>query len=376
MKNVSKVFALLLAVILVLTMVAPAFAANDTPHTITLTYEKSGHTYVAYQIFKGDIETGKLTNIEWGSGVDGEAVLTDLRAHPVLGADFTEAVTTAEQVAMILTKYENDGSKIEAFGRIVAANLSTTKAGTSTESANGDLYDYAINVNGDGYYIVMDAGEIANTDAATKYILQVLGDVEMIAKADVPVLEKKIDENGTKVDLNEVFVGDKISYVLTSKVPAMDGYNKYFFVINDTMSKGLTFNGDVVVKIGGNALTAGTDYDDFTEHFRIRYQLNIHHTLIRNIKSLVLIAEVTHNQLTALARERNIERSIYICYSTILSAFDENSCPDYWLSIVTICHKTAYDTSTSLIQSYVSSLVLFFLQKDFLSVYLPAHICP
>ena len=260
MKNVSKVFALLLAVIMVLAMVAPVFAANDTPHTITLTYEKSGHTYVAYQIFKGDIETGKLTNIEWGSGVDGEAVLTDLRAHPVLGADFTEAVTTAEQVAMILTKYENDGSKIEAFGRIVAANLSTTKAGTSTESANGDLYDYAINVNGDGYYIVMDAGEIANTDAATKYILQVLGDVEMIAKADVPVLEKKIDENGTKVDLNEVFVGDKINYVLTSDVPSMDGYNKYFFVINDTMSEGLTFNNDVVVKLNNETLTEGTDY--------------------------------------------------------------------------------------------------------------------
>ena len=259
MKNVSKLFALLLAVVMVLSMIVPAFAANENPHTITLTYEKSGHTYKAYQIFKGDLsDDGKLSNIEWGTGVNGEAILTDLKADATLGADFADAAN-AEQVAAVLTNYDNDSTKIEAFGRIVAANLTTT-ADTSTEAASGDVFEYSINVKGDGYYIVMDAGEIAENDAATKYILQVLKDVTIAAKADVPTLEKKIDENGTKVDLNEVFVGDKISYVLTSKVPKMDGYNKYFFVINDTMSKGLTFNNDVVVKIGSTTLVAGTDY--------------------------------------------------------------------------------------------------------------------
>ena len=258
MKNTSKLFAMLLAVIMVLTMVAPAFAANDTPHTITLQFEKSGHTYDAYQIFAGDLENGKLTNIVWGSGVHGDAVLAALQASELLGADFA-GVETAEQVAHVLTNYENDSAKIEAFGRIVAANLNE-KAGTSTETEGADGYNYAINVKGDGYYIVMDAGTIGNTDAATKYILQVLGDMTITAKADIPTLEKDILEDGNKVDLNEVFVGDKIDYVLTSKVPTMDGYNKYFFIINDTMSEGLTFNNDVVVKIGSNTLVEGTDY--------------------------------------------------------------------------------------------------------------------
>ena len=258
MKNTSKLFAMLLAVIMVLTMVAPAFAANDTPHTITLQFEKSGHTYDAYQIFAGDLENGKLTNIVWGSGVHGDAVLAALQASELLGADFA-GVETAEQVAHVLTNYENDSAKIEAFGRIVAANLNE-KAGTSTETEGADGYNYAINVKGDGYYIVMDAGTIGNTDAATKYILQVLGDMTITAKADIPTLEKDILEDGNKVDLNEVFVGDKIDYVLTSKVPTMDGYNKYFFIINDTMSEGLTFNNDVVVKIGSKTLVEGTDY--------------------------------------------------------------------------------------------------------------------
>ena len=260
MKKFSKLFALLLAVVMLVIVAVPAFAANETPHTITLSYEKSGHSYDAYQIFKGDMSDGKLVNIEWGAGVDGAALLAALKADELLGSDFGDEITTAEQVATVLASYDDDSAKIEAFGRLVAANLTSVKAGSSVQSVDGDFYNYAIDVAGDGYYIVMESGDVAADDAATKYIMQVLGDVNISAKADAPTLEKKILEGDQKVDLNEVFVGDVVNYVLSSKVPKMDGYNKYFFVINDTMSAGLTFNGDVAVKIGGNALTEGTDF--------------------------------------------------------------------------------------------------------------------
>ena len=309
MKNTSKLFAVLLAVIMVLTMVAPAFAANDTPHTITLQFEKSGHTYDAYQIFAGDLENGKLTNITWGKGVNGDAVLAALQASELLGADFAGA-ESAEQVAHVLTNYENDSAKIEAFGRIVAANLNE-KAGTSTETEGADGYNYAINVKGDGYYIVMDAGTIGNTDAATKYILQVLGDMTITAKADIPTLEKDILEDGNKVDLNEVFVGDKIDYVLTSKVPTMDGYNKYFFIINDTMSEGLTFNNDVVVKIGSNTLVEGTDYTveitnnaDGTTSFQIIFKNFIQYKAVAG-SAIEVTYSATLNEKAKIGEEGN-----------------------------------------------------------------------
>ena len=309
MKNTSKLFAMLLAVIMVLTMVAPAFAANDTPHTITLQFEKSGHTYDAYQIFAGDLENGKLTNITWGKGVNGDAVLAALQASELLGADFAGA-ESAEQVAHVLTNYENDSAKIEAFGRIVAANLNE-KAGTSTETEGADGYNYAINVKGDGYYIVMDAGTIGNTDAATKYILQVLGDMTITAKADIPTLEKDILEDGNKVDLNEVFVGDKIDYVLTSKVPTMDGYNKYFFIINDTMSEGLTFNNDVVVKIGSNTLVEGTDYTveitnnaDGTTSFEIIFKNFIQYKAVAG-SAIEVTYSATLNEKAKIGEEGN-----------------------------------------------------------------------
>ena len=263
MKNISKLFALLLVVVMVLSMAAPAFAADETKHTITVSYANAGHVYEAHQIFKGDLaENGKLTNIHWGEGVDGPGIVSALKAHEDLKADFANA-GSAEDVAAILATYNenNENAKIEAFARVVAANLNENGNTSSAPVKDGDVYKYTIEVEGgDGYYIVMDAAEIAQGDAATKYILRVVGNVEVTAKAEAPTLEKKIQEGEDLVDVNNVSIGDKVNYVLTSKVPAMTEYNKYFFVINDTMSKGLTFNDDIVITIGGVALVEGTDY--------------------------------------------------------------------------------------------------------------------
>ena len=80
MKHTKRIASVLLVLVMALALMVPALAANTNSHTITIDYEKPGHTYTAYQIFKGDIANGKLTNIEWGSGVDGAAVLTALNA--------------------------------------------------------------------------------------------------------------------------------------------------------------------------------------------------------------------------------------------------------------------------------------------------------
>ena len=77
-------------------------------------------------------------------------------------------------------------------------------------------------------------------------------------------MEKKIIEGEQKVDANNGSIGDVVNYQLTSKVPNMDGYNKYFFVIHDTLSNGLAFDkSSVVVKIGGVTLET-TAYEVIT----------------------------------------------------------------------------------------------------------------
>ena len=53
---------------------------------------------------------------------------------------------------------------------------------------------------------------------------------------------------------------DPCTYVIDSKVPEMIGYDKYFFIMKDTMSKGLTYNNNLTITVGDKTLVADTDY--------------------------------------------------------------------------------------------------------------------
>ena len=287
MKFFEKMMALLLSLAAVLSFAMPAFAEDTTTapegrHTITIRFEKPDHEYKAYQVFKGDYfedaDGGHLSTISWGSGVDGETLLAALKddTNAGLATDFENA-NTAEEVADILAGYGDDRAKLDAFAKLVGAHLTDVVAGTSTQSTAKDdagQYVYTIPVTGDGYYFVKDSKTLSAgaDDANTKYILQVLNDVEIHAKADVPDIDKKITgvdgtDQGKQGSYN---VGDTIYFALTSKVPAMDGYTSYTYKVTDTLSSGLTLvqkNGspDVTVTIKGDtytAFTASLDADD------------------------------------------------------------------------------------------------------------------
>lgn len=280
MKFFGKLMALFLSLAAVLSFAMPAFA-EDTPaapagrHTITIRFEKPEHEYKAYQVFKGDYfedaDGGHLSTISWGSGVDGETLLAALKAETNAGlaTDFENA-NTAEEVADILAGYGDDRAKLDAFAKLVGAHLTDVVAGTSTQSTAKDdagQYVYTIPVTGDGYYFVKDSKTLSAgaDDAYTKYILQVLNDVEIHAKADVPDIDKKITGvDGTNQGKQGSYnVGDTIYFALTSKVPAMDGYTSYTYKVTDTLSSGLTLvqeNGKPKVEV----TIYGTAYTDFT----------------------------------------------------------------------------------------------------------------
>lgn len=263
MKTVTRALALVLALTLLLAMSATVFAADDT-YTITISGDNvvAGHIYEAYQIFKGDLAEKDsktiLSNIEWGSGVNGDALLTALKADATLGNDFKDC-TTAAQVADVLATYGSDAGKTQQFAKLAGANLNATVAGTSTWNESGK--NYSISSLAPGYYLVKDKDDSApSSDAYTRYILQVVHNVTVNAKTDVPTVDKNIKEGDTSVKANNASIGDVINYEVKSAVPDMTGYTKYFFVMNDTLSKGLTYNDDMVIKVGNTTLTKDTGY--------------------------------------------------------------------------------------------------------------------
>lgn len=263
MKTVKRALALVLALTLLLAMSATVFAADDT-YTITISGDNvvAGHIYEAYQIFKGDLAEKDsktiLSNIEWGSGVNGDALLTALKADATLGNDFKDC-TTAAQVADVLATYGSDAGKTQQFAKLAGANLNATVAGTSTWNESGK--NYSISSLAPGYYLVKDKDDSApSSDAYTRYILQVVHNVTVNAKTDVPTVDKNIKEGDTSVKANDASIGDVINYEVKSAVPDMTGYTQYFFVMNDTLSKGLTYNDDMVIKVGNTTLTKDTGY--------------------------------------------------------------------------------------------------------------------
>lgn len=267
MRKTKSLLALLCAVVAAFVLAVPAFAAPTT-YTITINGEHAteGHTYEAYQVFQGEyyydetLGEAKLSNIQWGSGVDGSAVLNALVADSsAFDNDFKSGMSAAE-VAEVLDAYANDAEKLQAFADIVAAHKAAV-AGTSSEPRP----PYTISGLSAGYYLVQDKDStVPDADAYTDYILQVLGNVTVDPKADIPTIKKQVKDindstdtaAGVWQDSADYDIGDDVPFLITATVADnYSRYDKYKFTIHDTASAGLTFNtGPVVVKVDNNVI--------------------------------------------------------------------------------------------------------------------------
>lgn len=277
MKQLKKWISALLCMALALCLALPAWAEDpEETYTLTITSETPGHTYQAYQVFSGtlavdpaDQNTDTLVNLEWGSGVQVEKKEDLLAAIKAITTENDEqpfkACNDVDAIAAVLT-LENDNSELlDAFADVVAdyddakkqykyLNDANKKTGKTSEEPEADkTYIAEIKNLPAGYYLVKEEpfndGE-SEGKAYTKYMLNLVKDVKVQAKADVPTLDKQVQDKGDSSakpeDATNVSVGDTVTYTLTSKVPAMDGYDKYYFVVNDTLSKGLTLDTDSI----------------------------------------------------------------------------------------------------------------------------------
>lgn len=263
MKHFKKILAMVIAVAMVVAMALPVFASSygaSNDHTITITSNGSGvHNYEAYQVFKGnlDAEEGVLSDIQWGDGVDGTALLAALKAEGAATKAAIGDAADAVAVAKVLEAQKNNASFLEAFADIVSQNLTSTKAGTGASS--GSTPNQAtVSVTGDGYYFIKDTtpqSSLADGDTASKFMLQVVKDIAITAKDTVLTPDKEILE-GTgqsqqKVKAGTAAVGDTVNFEVTIPVPDTTAYKDHFwFIMNDQLPAGLTFTGITSVTVG------------------------------------------------------------------------------------------------------------------------------
>lgn len=262
----KKFWAILLAMMLVLSMVTVAGATEVTTTptidaaTATITAPNNGHTYEILQIFKGDLHNTVLSNLVWGKngkGTEGEAVLDEtIEALKAKVGD----VAVREYIVNNLLNGETPFATIGKVGEEFVASM----------------------VVPTGYYLIRDkANTLTGTnDSYTFYIVKITGDVTIEPKADKPSLIKKIqDKNDTTgetsgwQDSADYDIGDAVPYRLTATVANNFASYKgaYKLVFHDTMEAGLTFNeSSVKVFVNETEVTntlyevAKTDDQNFT----------------------------------------------------------------------------------------------------------------
>ena len=260
MRKNRRIAALLTAGLLALTPCVSAgmMFASAEECTITVDNSDSGYTYTAYKIFKGDKSgTGPnyvLSNIDWADGFKGADFLTALKGDSVLGTTFASA-NNPEAVATALDTIKTDNNKLAQFAKLAFANKGTTTSVASTYDATTG---YSIPATEAGYYLVEETS-VPSGAVTSRYMLKVAGPTEVSPKRPLPSIDKKIDEKGG-IAANTASVGDVVPYIIKTKVPDMTGYTKYFFILNDTLSEGLTYKNDLSITVNGTSLVKDTDY--------------------------------------------------------------------------------------------------------------------
>ena len=265
----KKFFALVLAIMMVMSLALPAAAAG---YTLTLKAPVQNHIYGAYQIFSGDLHESVLSNVNWGTGIDDTKVVDSKNIYQALGelslvtysknpdntltknpaAKIFDGKTTAAAIADVIThanwSHDDAGLKDVAavFGKYLKAPEQTSTAGgLDTDKLN---YIYTISGLTGGYYLIKDQtvpeGTTDYDHFYTDYILHIVNNITVSAKGNVPELNKTVfnASHNQFMEYGDTYVGKQITYRLEASLPSYFAqYDSYWFRMEDKLSDGLDF---------------------------------------------------------------------------------------------------------------------------------------
>ena len=249
----KKIVSLLLAMMMVFAMSATAFAKEA---------DLTNHTYKAYQIFSGtqSTESQALGQIVWGNGVNSASLLAALNENTAYAS-----CQSAADVADVLDEFEEDSAEARAFAKIVYNYID----GDGEDVKDGDTLPV-------GYYLIVDTTNVSGqNDVKNLALLELTGDGTVVIenKTSVPEVVKKVqdtnDTTGATTDWQDSAdydINDDVPFQLTATLgDSVSDYDTYKVVFHDTLSSGLTYNRDAVIKVGSNVVT---------EEFDIKYEGN------------------------------------------------------------------------------------------------------
>lgn len=275
----KKFFAILLALVMVLSLSVTAFAAN-------VAVLDADHTYVAYQIFTGSQSEsgGALGNVAWGDGINESGFLSALKSDTSDAFKYTDdkgtpettddviypnvfnqsTVTTAAHVADWLSKFGNNSAAAEKFAKLALDKK--VGDGTTLSNGNNDLED--------GYYLIVDTTNVSGVDdVANPALLQVTRDITITAKTNKPTVDKKVQDETTDAEAGSTdgwgetadhAINETFKFKLTAHLPRDTGFDRYAAYevkFTDTWSEGVTYEDIVSITVDDVSVTNDASLD-------------------------------------------------------------------------------------------------------------------
>lgn len=223
----------------VMAPVTMAFAV-DANGSVTIENVKGNTTeFQGYQIFKADVDGGKVANITWANDSVKRAVEDVINEE-----DKSYTGKTAQDAAdWITNKVRGTDETTRVASDSIAYKIADAVDGlTTTTKTNNHKVD---NLEHGYWLFVTDAVTIEDGEAGTSPIFTVVGNtpVKVTEKTGIPTVEKKIvsDADGKEYDAADSQIGQDVTYNLYGTVAEnFDKYDTYFYQFSDQISKGLT----------------------------------------------------------------------------------------------------------------------------------------
>ena len=242
----------------VMAPVTMAFAVDANGSVTIENVEGNTTEFQGYQIFKADVDSGKVANITWANDSVEKAVKGVIKKE-----DKFYAGKTAQDAADWITNKvtgTNETTRVApdniAYKIADAVDGLTASATTTSKTASGLAHGY--------WLFVTKTDTIGVGEAGTSPIFTVVGNtpVKITEKTGIPTVEKKIvsDADSKEHDAADSQIGQDVTYNLYGTIAEnYDKYNTYFYKFSDQISKGLTLQEGEKVYLYENTTAAKGD---------------------------------------------------------------------------------------------------------------------
>ncbi len=304
----KKLFAIMLVVMMTLALAAPAVAAADG--SITINGVSTDNVYEIYKIL--DLESYNTTKGVYSYKVNPDWTTFFETAEAYLYVDIDDAGYVTWVAA-------EDDSTVAAFAKEALAYAKANGIDPVKSSSNtGEFVITTVGENTNGKFSGLELGYylVDSTMGALCGLTTTNPNASINAKNGSPTIDKQVQEDSTEQwgDANTADIGQTVNYRVTINVHA--GAENY--VLHDTMSAGLTFQGvskiELVVPSGSGSTTTTVDPSAYTVNttgitdgctFEVVFSNTFCDTLETNDKVIVYYSAML-NRNAIIASEGNV----------------------------------------------------------------------